>query len=98
MEYLQSHGGLPVGAESLVKFTMQSKHEMYTKFEDAVFRDPGDPLRFSYPADHPLAGAFEDQEDQMCKLVREYKGDGEYLSVHHPNEPCARDDYPIARR
>lgn len=91
MEFLQAHSGLPIGAESLVKFTLQSKHEMYSKFEDALFRDAGDSMRFSYPADHPLAAEFE---EQATKLIREYKGDGEYLSVHHPDEPGARDDYP----
>jgi hypothetical protein len=91
MEFLQQHSGLPVGTDSLVKFTLQSKHEMYTKWEQALFREPGDLMRFSYPADHPLAPAFE---EQTIKLVREYKGDGEYLSVHHPDEPGGRDDYP----
>lgn len=33
-------------------------------------------------------------EEQTTRLVREYKGDSEYLSVHHPDEPDARDDYP----
>jgi hypothetical protein len=75
MEFLQSHSGLPVGQESLVKFTLQSKHEMYSKWEAALFRDAGDPMRFSYPADHPLTAAFE---EQTTRLVREYKGDGEY--------------------
>jgi hypothetical protein len=46
---------------------------------------------FAYPTDRPLASTFE---DQTIKLVREYKDDGEYLSVHHPDEPGARDDYP----
>jgi hypothetical protein len=45
MEFLQSHSDLPVGQESMVKFTLQSKHEMYTKWEDALFRDAGDPMR-----------------------------------------------------
>lgn len=91
IEFLQSHSGLPVEQESLVKFTLQSKHEMYTKWEAALFRDAGQPMRLSYPADHPLAAAFE---EQATRLVREYKGDGEYLSVHHPDEPDARDDFP----
>lgn len=91
MEFLQQHSGLPVGNQSLVKFTLQSKHEMYTKWEEALFREPGDPMRFSYPKNHPLVTAFE---EQSIKLVREYKGDGEYLSVHHPDEPGGRDDYP----
>ena len=35
-------------------------------------------------------------ENQMTRLLREYKGDGEYLSVHHPDEPDAKDDAPDA--
>lgn len=89
MEFLQSNSGLPIDEESMVKFTLQSKHEMYGALEDALFRDEDDPLRFSYPADHELAAA---SEEQMTKLVREYKGDGAYLSVHHPDEPGASDD------
>jgi hypothetical protein len=91
MEFLQSHSGLPVGNESLVKFTLQSKDEMYSKWEQAIYREPGDPMRFSYPDDYPLAPAFE---EQAIKQESEYKGDGEYLSVHHPDEPGGRDDYP----
>ncbi len=64
---------------------------MYTKFEDALFREPGDRMRFSYPADHELAPFFE---EQMSNLLREYKGEGEFVSFHHPDEPGARDDYP----
>jgi hypothetical protein len=93
MEYLQSHTRLPVGDESHVKFTLQSKNEMYSGFEAALFRDNGDALKFTYPADHPLAAEFE---EQMTTLVREYKGDGEFLSVHHPDVPGARDDAPDA--
>jgi hypothetical protein len=91
METLEDRTRLPVDESSHVKFTLQSKNEMYLLFEEAIFRDVGDPLRFSYPADHPLAAEFE---DQMTQLVREYKGDGEYLSVHHPDEPGAKDDAP----
>jgi hypothetical protein len=91
MEVLQSNTSLPVGSESHVKFTLQSKNDLFTNFDNCLFRDPGDPLRFSYPADHPLAGEFE---DQMTALIREYKGDGEYLSPHHPDEQGALDDAP----
>ena len=91
MEFLQSQSELPMGQESLVKFTLQSKHSMYSTWEQSLFRELGDPLRFSYPADHPQAPAFE---EQTIKLVREYKGDGEFLSVHHPDEPDAHDDFP----
>jgi hypothetical protein len=93
MEYLQMHSGLPVGLESHVKFTLQSKNDMYLALEQAIFRDDGDSFRFSYPADHPLAAEFE---EQMVALLRTYKGDGEYLSVSHPDEPDARDDAPDA--
>ncbi len=50
-------------------------------------------MRFSYPKDHPLAPAFE---EHTIKLVREYTGNGEYLSVSHPDEPGGSDDYPDA--
>ena len=50
-------------------------------------------MRFSYPVDHPLTPDFE---EQMSRLIREYKGDAEYLSVHHPDEPDACDDAPDA--
>jgi hypothetical protein len=73
MEFLQSHSGLPVGEASHVKFTLQSKNDLYTNFEQAIFRDIGDTMRFSYPAGHSLAAEFE---DQMTRLIREYKGDG----------------------
>jgi hypothetical protein len=66
---------------------------MCLNFESAIYREPGDPLRFFYPIDHYLAAEFE---EQMTALVREYKGDGEYLSVHHPDTPGARDDAPDA--
>lgn len=56
------------------EFTMQSKNEMFTTLDAALFREPGDPLRFSYPVDHPLAGELE---AQMTALVREYVGQGE---------------------
>lgn len=66
---------------------------MYLNFESAIYRELGDPLRFSYPADHEIAAEFG---EQMTTLTREYKGDGEYLSVHHPDTPGARDDAPDA--
>ena len=91
MELLQSSTCLPVGSESHVKFTLQSTNEICTNFDNALFREPGDPPRFSYPADHPLAGEFE---EQMTALIREYKGDGEYLCPHHPDEQVARDVAP----
>jgi len=32
----------------------------------------------------------------MTTLLREYKGDGEYLCPHAPEEPGAHDDAPTA--
>ena len=91
MEVLQSNASLPVGLESHVKFTLQSKNEIYTTFDNALFRNPGDPLGFSYAADLALAAEFE---DQMTSLIREYKGNGDYLSPHHPDEQGAKVDAP----
>src|SRR5947207_3109718 len=76
MEYLRDHGNLPMGEESLFKFTAQSKNELYLNAEAALFREPKDPLAFSYPAYHPLAGELE---EQMTQLLREYKTDATYL-------------------
>lgn len=45
----------------------------------ALYRKGGDPLECTCPADHPLVAEFE---EQMTTLVREYKGDGEYLSTN----------------
>lgn len=90
-EMLRTETSLPMGEESFFQFNLQSKNALYLNFETALYRDLGDPLRFSYPADHPLAAEFE---DQMVALVREFKGEGEYLSVHHPDEQGARDDAP----
>jgi hypothetical protein len=68
MEMLGTSGGLPVGEESHFKFSLQSKNDRYLNFERSLCKDPGDSLRFSYPADHPLAGEFE---VQMTRIVRE---------------------------
>jgi hypothetical protein len=46
-----------------------------------------------YPADHPLASEFE---KQMTTLIRDYTGEGEYLAVHHPDEPDAPDSTALA--
>lgn len=89
MEYLGTHTSLPIEDESKFKFTLQSKNDLYMNFQEALYRDPNDEMAFTYPAEHPLTVEFE---DQMGRLIREYKGDGEYLSVHHPEEPDARDD------
>lgn len=47
MEYLQAHIRLPVSQDSHVKFTLQSKTEMYLNVESAIYRELGDPLRFT---------------------------------------------------
>ena len=49
MELLGSKTRLPVDEESHFVFTTQSKNVLYLGFEQALFRDAGDPLRFSYP-------------------------------------------------
>lgn len=88
---LMAEAGLPMGEESLFTFTKQSKNDLYLHFETLLFKDSG--KGFSYPAAHDLAPEFE---EQMCALLREYAGDGEYLSVHHPPTPDGRDDAPDA--
>ena len=53
---------------------------------------------------HPPLANPEDMEiprcvdtaDEAIALIREYKGDGEYLSVHHPEAADAKDDAPDA--
>jgi hypothetical protein len=92
-EILQQESGLPMSEESFFVFTKQGKNDLYVNFEGTLFKDDAaDPMRFSYPADHPLTAEFE---DQMAQLLREYTGDGEYLAVHHPkDDPGAKDDAP----
>ena len=41
---------LPVGPDSHQKFALRSTNEMYLNFESAIYREPGHPLRFTYPA------------------------------------------------
>ena len=89
MEFLRDHSGLPMGEPSQVQFTMHFKNEMFALLDGALFREAGDPERLSYPADHPLAGELE---EQMTALIREYVGQGEYLSPHAPEETGAHDD------
>ncbi len=91
MEMLASKTQLPIDEDSHFAFTTQSKNTLYLHFEAALFRDPEDQLRFTYPADHSLTSEFE---GQMIELEREYLKEGEYLSVHHPDKPGARDDAP----
>ncbi len=74
-----------------MKFTLESKNEMYTLFEAARLQDAGDPLRFSYWTGDPLAG---EMEEQVTILVREYKTDRQLLSPHAPEEPSAHDNAP----
>jgi hypothetical protein len=93
-ETLEAETRLPLSIDSHVKLTLQSKDRMYKRLQQALYAEPGDENRFTYPANHPLAAEFE---EQMCGLVREYKGDGEYLSVHHPeDDPSSHDDAPDA--
>ena len=89
MEYLEGNTWLPIDDASKVKFTLQSKNEMYTNFDAALFKEDDDEQKFSYPADDPLTAEFE---EQMTLLEREYKGDGEYLTPHHPDKAGMHDD------
>lgn len=91
MEMLAEKSGLSIGEQSHFVFTKQSKNDLYLHFEHLLFTDDG--RKFTYPADHPLAAEFE---EQMIALLREYTGEGEYLSVHHPDTPEGRDDAPDA--
>ena len=68
---------------------MQSKNEMFTTLDAALFKEIGDPLRFSYPTDHPVAGELE---EQMTDLIRGYFGQDEYLSPHAPEKEGAHHD------
>lgn len=68
---------------------MQSKNEMFTTLDAALFREIGDPFRISYPTDHPLPGELE---EQIPALIREYVGQRECLSPHAPEKEGAHDD------
>jgi len=50
MECPQAHTHLPVGPDSHVTFTLQSKNELYLNFESVIYREQGDSLRFTWPA------------------------------------------------
>jgi hypothetical protein len=78
-----------MGDESMVGTNSQSKNEMYLLLDAALYRDPTDPLAFSYPADHPLAAELE---EQMTALLHLYTGNGEYLSPQAPKTQGAHDD------
>ena len=78
---LQESSGLPIGTESFFVFSKQGKNDLYVHFENTLFKDDGDRLQFSYPADHVLPGEFE---EQMTRLVGEYTGNGEFLAVLKP--------------
>ena len=92
-EYLMAHRWMPMGDSSKVQFTAQSKNELYLGFEAALFREPDDQLRFSYPAGHTLMGELE---NQMTMLLREYKWLAQMLSPYAPEVPGAHDDAPTA--
>lgn len=91
MEMLAEKSGLPIGEQSHFVFTKSSKNDLYLHFENLLFTE--EDRKFTYPADHPLAAEFE---EQMTELQRAYTGDGEYLSVHHPETAEGRDDAPDA--
>ena len=51
----------PIGQESFFVFSKQGKNDLYVGFETSLFKESTDTMRFSYPADHPLAPEFEEQ-------------------------------------
>lgn len=67
-----------------VKFSLQSK--------DAMYKNLLVQLR-NGATKYPFDGSREmkEFEEEVLELEREYKG--EYLSVHHPDDPKAHDDY-----
>ena len=67
MEFLQDHTRLPVEEESHVKFSMQSKNIMYTGFQEALERDEGDPMRFSYPSTIPSPRSSRSRCSASCR-------------------------------
>jgi len=73
--------------ESFFVFTLQSKDTLYLNLQEAIFRPAGDPLRFSYPADHPLAPEFE---DQMTKLLRSTRATENTSPSTTPTSPAQR--------
>lgn len=89
MTYCKDFSSLPMNNEIFVQFNSQSKNQTYSLFDAALYRDEGDPLRFSYTADHPLTVEFE---EQMTELLRDYSGHGEFLIPHAPEEPGMHDD------
>lgn len=90
-EILQESSGLPVGQDSFFVFSKQGRDRLYVNFETVLFKNADDKMRFSYPADHPLATEFE---EQMTQLLRVYTGEGEFLAPKHPDQPDAKDDSP----
>jgi hypothetical protein len=89
MEILLEISSLPIGDESHVVFSPKSKNAMYTAFDEILFTDDEE-RKFSYPSDHPYTEIFE---EEMTKLQREYKGDGEYLCPSHPEGDDEYDDF-----
>jgi len=89
MEWLMRHTDLPMGEQSHYIFGPQSKHDLYTHFENCLFKEKGTDERFSYPANHPLASQFE---EEMINLHREYRGDRAFLAVNHPPGGGTHDD------
>jgi hypothetical protein len=89
MEFMRDHSGLPMNDDSQVQFTMHTKNDMFTLLDAALFREIDGPDLLSFPVGDPLTAELE---EQMEKLVREYVGQGEFLSPHAPEEPGIHDD------
>lgn len=82
MEVLQANTSLPLGPLSPVQLSFQSKIELYTDFDNTLFRDSGDQLRFSWPGDYSLAGEFE---DQMRALHLRLQGRSRITTIDTPS-------------
>ena len=70
-----------------IKFTPQSKHDMFIAFQEAINRG-----WFEYPSED--CREVKRFEKQMLELVREYKGN--YLACHSPEDGKSHDDFPVS--
>lgn len=85
METRQMNSGLSVGRDSFVKFTMHVNEQLFTNFEQALFKEPGQEGRFSYRAIIPLR---QNSRNRGTVLIHAYIGADEYLSASAPEVPA----------
>lgn len=70
-----------------VKFTLQGKHDLYKNLQTVILNK-----LTSIPEED--TDTYRRFKKEMIDLQKEYKG--QYLSVHHPDDPNAHDDHPDA--